>query len=266
MEQYMTMRALLVVLILLLLVSSSLGCLNKAQDNTPVTTPAASTVLRFSDLPSVNQSEYAAFTCQLNVTRGSGLDGKQIHWYIDNTQKDPSFTLWGYASLNLSTEETRALSIGKHVMKASFEGDSDYSASNATAVFQVKAAPSPTPSPSASPSPSAEPEPRSITLSVPSKVNSGCIDVSGTHSGLKANENIYIFVKPQGNDTWKVQSLPFVYLSGTFKDNICFDKSGSGETQYEVRALITGARFDAGDTFTKLPSSAADTSSTVTVT
>ena len=259
------MRALLVVSILLVLVSSSLGCLD-TQNNVPATTPAASTALRFSDLPSVNQSEYAAFTCQLNVTRGTGLDGKEIHWYIDNTKKDPSFTLWGYASLNLSTSETRALSIGKHVIKASFEGDGDYSASNATAVFQVRPTPSPTPTPSASPSPSAAPEPRSITLNVPAKVSSGCIDVSGTHSGLKANENIYIFIKPQGNDTWKVQSSPFVYMNGTFSDNICFDKQASGGPQYDVRALITGSSFNAGDTLTKLPDSAVDTSSTVTVT
>ncbi len=189
MEQYIAMRKLLVALVLTLVVALSLGCLNRAQDSAPLA-PAASTVLRFNSQLSINQSEYAIFTCQLNVTRGPGLDGKEIHWFIDNVQKDSSRTQWGYAGLNLSMADTQELTIGKHILQASFDGDTDYSASNATAVFQVKAAATPTPTPRASPSPSPEPEPRSINLNVPSTARSGRIDFSGTHSGLKGNESI----------------------------------------------------------------------------
>ncbi len=255
------MRKLLAVFVLFLLVAVSLGCLNKAEDHVPMTPSAASTVLRLNDQPSINQSEYAAFTCQLNMSQGSGLNGKQIHWFIDNVKKDSSYTQWGFASLNLTTPDTQGLSIGKHVVKASFDGDSDYSASNATAIFEVRAAPTPTPTPSASPSPSAEPEPRSISLNAPSSAKLGSVGVSGTHSGLKGNENIYVLVKPQDNVTWTVQSLPLVYLNGTFNANVNFDKS----TGYDLLALITGSRLDAGATLTKLPSSAADSRATITV-
>lgn len=253
------MRKLLALLVLFLLVSLSLGCLNRAED-VPETTSAASTDLRLGNQLSVNQSEYAAFTCQLNVTRGLGLDGKEIHWVIDNGQRGSSFTQWGYASLNLSTAETQELSIGKHILKASFDGDSDYSPSNATAVFQVRAAPTPTPTPSASPSPTAEPEPRSITLSVPSQAKPGSTGVSGTHSGLKSGENIYVFLKPQDNDTW-AKWRPIPYLNGSFSANLNFDKPG----RYDVVALITNSQ-NVGDTLTKLPPSVAESSrTTITV-
>ncbi len=249
------MRKLLAVLVLFLLVSLSLGCLNRAED-VPLTTSAASTDLRLGNQLSVNQSEYAAFTCQLNVTRGPGLDSKEIHWFIDNVQRGSSFTQWGYATLNLSTGETQELSIGKHILKASFDGDSDYSPSNATAVFQVRAAPTPTPTPSASPSPTAAPEPRSITLN---EVKLGSTSVSGTFSKNK-NDYIYIFVKPQGNDTWRVQS-PIIYLNGTFSADMDLAKPAS----YDVVALITNSHFN-DDTTTKLPPSVAESSrATMTV-
>jgi len=32
------------------------------------------------------------FSCQLNVTRGSGLDNKEIHWSIDNVDKETTLT------------------------------------------------------------------------------------------------------------------------------------------------------------------------------
>lgn len=257
------MRKLLAVLVLLLLVCLSLGCLNRAEDSVPSTTSAASTVLQLSTQPSINQSEYVAFACQLNVSRGSGLNGKEIHWFVDNVQKDPSLTQWGYASLNLSAADTQELSTGKHVLKASFDGDPDYSPSNATAVFQVQTAPTPTPTPtpSASPSPSAEPESRSITLSIQSPAKPGSIGVSGTHSGLKNGENIYVLVKPQDDNTWRVQNLPLVYVNGTFSASMNIDKPAS----YDVLALITGSQLDAGATLTKLPSSAAESRTTITV-
>ncbi len=258
------MRKLPMILVLILLVSLSLGCLNRAEDNIPATTSAASTVLRLDDKSSINQSEYVSFTCQLNLSRGSGLSGREINWAIDNTDRGSSLTQWGYASLNLSSADTQALAIGKHVLQASFDGDSDYSSSNATAVFQVVAASTPTstPSASASASPSASPEPRSITLNVPSSPKPGSIDVSGTHSGLKGNENIYVLIKPQGSNTWKVQNLPSVYVNGTFSSSIDLDNSGS----YDVLALITNSHYDAGETVTTLPSAAVESRTTVTVT
>lgn len=259
------MRKLFAALVLGLLVVLSLGCLNRAEESAPLT-PAATTVLRFNNQTSINQGEYAAFTCQLNASLGPGLDGKEIHWSIDNVHKDSTRTLWGYAILNLSMTDTQQLTVGKHILKASFDGDSDYSPSNATAVFQVRVAATPTPTPSASPSPSAEPEHRSINLNAPSAAHSGRIDVSGAHSGLKGNENIYVFVKPQNNDTWKLQSSPLVYVNGTFSASIDFDKPAGGSMRYDVVALITGSRFDAGTTLTKLPSSAAESRTAITVT
>ncbi|MGZ4933091.1 MAG: hypothetical protein ACXVIG_00985 [Halobacteriota archaeon] len=191
------------------------------------------------------------------------MDGKEIHWFVDNVQKDLSLTQWGYASLNLSTADTQELSIGKHVLKASFDGDTDYSPSNATAVFQVQTAPTPTPTPtpSASPSPSAEPESRTITLNVQSPAKPGSVGVSGTHSGLKNGENIYVLVKPQDDNTWTVQGPPLVYVNGTFSANLNIDKPAS----YDVLALITGSQLDAGAAVTKLPSSAAESRTTITV-
>ncbi len=251
------MRVFVVILGLLLLVGLASGCLNKAQDNIPETTSAASTVLRLSNQSSINQSEYAAFTCQLNMTRGAGLDGKEIHWFIDNVAKDSSFTQWGYASLNLTAAETQDLSIGKHVLKASFDGDLDYSSSNATAVFQVRAAPSPTPTPSASPTPTAEPEPHSITLSA---VKPGSTSVSGAFSGKNKDENIYIFTKPQGNNTWTAQS-PVLYLNGTFSA----DLSLAGHGSYDVVAMITSSHYSTGDAVSTLPKSTGESRTTITV-
>ncbi len=252
------MRRLIVILVPLLIVSLSVGCLNRADDNIPETTSAASTVLQISNVPSINQSEYTAFTCQLNLTRGSGLNGKEINWFIDNVNKDSSFTQWGYASLNLTAADTQGLSIGKHILKATFDGDSDYSASNATAVFQVRTAPTPTPTPSASPSPSAKPEPRSITLSQ----KAGSLSVAGTVSGKQKDESIFIFTKPQGNGTWTAQD-PYAIIpknDGSFTADLKLTQRGT----YDVVAIITSSHVSAGDTFKTLPSSTAQ-SPTITV-
>ena len=115
-----------VVLASILLIAVSVGCLEQAHTNAPLTTSAATTTLKINAQPSVNQSEYATFTCQLNVTRGQGLDNKEIHWSIDNVNKGTTRTIWGYAALNLTIPETKGLSIGKHVLTASFDGDPDY--------------------------------------------------------------------------------------------------------------------------------------------
>jgi predicted Abi (CAAX) family protease len=140
------MLRLFVVLASILLIAVSAGCLEQAHTNAPLTASEATTTLKINAQPSVNQSEYATFSCQLNVTRGQGLDNKEIHWSIDNVNKGTTRTVWGYASLNLTIPETKGLSIGKHVLTASFDGDSDYTPSHATMTFQVRVAPTRTPS------------------------------------------------------------------------------------------------------------------------
>lgn len=161
------MVKLLAILASILLVALSCGCLDNGQQHTPVSNSAANTVLTFSTQTVVNQSEYATFACQLNVTRGQGLDGKEIHWSVDDVPKATSRTVWGYATYNLTSTDTSNLTVGKHIVQASFSGDNDYSASNATTTFQVQPAPSSSPIPTVSASPTAASVSESITLNAP---------------------------------------------------------------------------------------------------
>jgi len=119
---------------------------------------------------------------QLNVTRGSGLDNKEIHWSTNNVDKETTDAVGGYATLNLTIPETRGLSIGEHVLKASFDGDTDYTPSHATTTFQVQIAPTPTSSVSSS----AAKENASVTLSVPSTAQPGDAILTGTFSGMSS--------------------------------------------------------------------------------
>jgi|GEM_PF-243483 len=260
------MVKLLAILASILLIALSCGCLENTQQHTPVNNSAANTVLTFSSQPTVNQSESATFVCQLNVTRGQGLDGKEIHWSVDDVQKAVSQTMWGYATYNLTSTDTSNLTVGKHVMQASFNGDNDYSASNATTTFQVQAAPISTPAPPVSANATAPPVPESIALNAPAQVKAGCTDIPGTHSDLASGENVYVLIKPSGNDTWTVQSLPYVFVNGTFTANVCFDKPTSDNIQYDVLALITKNQLNPSTTRTDVPQATAENRATVTVT
>jgi hypothetical protein len=96
------------------------------------------------------QPERVCDVCvSVNVTRGPGLDHKEIRWSIDNVDKVRTRTVRGYAALNLTIPETQDLSIGKHVLTIFFNGDADYTPSHATTTFQVQIAPTPSASPSA---------------------------------------------------------------------------------------------------------------------
>ena len=162
--------------------------------------------------------------------------------------------------------DTAGLTVGKHVIQASFGGDNDYSASNATTTFRVQAAPTSTPTPSVSASPTAAPVSRSITLNAPAEVKAGCTDIPGTHSGLESDENIYVLIKPSGNDTWTVQSLPYVFVNGTFTANVCLNKPTSDNVQYDVLALITKSQLNPSATRTDTPQSIAENRATINVT
>ena len=251
-----------VVLVSILLIAASVGCLDQAHTNAPLTTSAATTTLKINTQPSVNQSEYATFTCQLNVTRGQGLDNKEIHWSIDSVNKGTTRTIWGYAALNLTIAETKGLSIGKHVLTASFDGDSDYTASHAKTTFQVRVAPTPTPS--ASPQP--ETQNASVTLSVPPTVQRGYADLTGTFSGMERNAHLYVLVRPTGNDTWIVQEVPLIYVNGTYADHVYFDTHGNNNSQqFDLLAIITSNTLNAGDSIKNLPKTLAQNQVTTTV-
>jgi hypothetical protein len=256
------MLKLFVVLASILLIAVSAGCLEQAHTNAPLTTSEATTTLKINAQPSVNQSEYATFTCQLNVTRGQGLDNKEIHWSIDNVNKGTTRTVWGYASLNLTIPETKGLSIGKHVLTASFDGDSDYTPSHAKTTFQVQIAP---PRASSS-SPRPARENASVTLSVPPTVQHGYADLTGTCSGMGSGASLYVLVRPVGNDTWIVQELPLIYVNGMYADHVYFDTHGNNNSQqFDLLAIITSNTLNAGDSIKNLPKTLAQDHVTTTV-
>jgi hypothetical protein len=253
------MLKLFVVLASILLVAVSVGCLQQTNTNAPLSTAAATTTLTIN-APSVNQSEYATFACQLNVTRGPGLDSKEISWSIDKVDKGTTRTIWGYATLNLTIPETQGLSIGKHVLTASFDGDADYAPAHATTTFQVQIAPTPTLSPTATR------QNASVTLSVPSKVQPGEATLTGTFSGMSSDESLYVLVRPAGNDTWIVQQVPLTYVNGTYADQVYFNTHGNSHSQqFDLLAVITSNTLNAGDSITKLPKTLAQNQVTTTV-
>jgi hypothetical protein len=257
------MLKLFAVLASILLIAVSAGCLEQAHTNAPLTTSAATTTLKINAQPTINQSEYETFTCQLNMTRGPGLDNKAIRWSIDNVDKETTRTIWGYATLNLTISETQHLSVGKHVLTASFDGDADYTASHATTTFQVQVAPSPTPSPSASPNPK---ENASVTLNVPATVQHGYADLTGTFSGMENNAYLYVLVRPSGNNTWIVQEVPLVYVNGTYADHVYFDTHDSNNSQqFDLLAIITRTALNAGDSIKTLPKTFAEDHETTAV-
>ena len=251
-----------VALVSILLIAVSVGCLEQAHTNAPLTTSAATTTLKIKAQPNVNQREYATFTCQLNVTRGQGLDNKAIRWSVDNVDKETTRTIWGYAALNLTISETQGLAIGKHVLTASFDGDPDYTPSHATTTFQVQRAPTPTPS--ASPKP--EKENASVTLSVPPTVQHGYADLTGTFSGMGSGASLYVLLRPTGNNTWIVQEAPLIYVNGTYADHVYFDTRGNNNSQqFDLLAVITPNTLNAGDSVKNLPKTLAQDHVTTTV-
>ena len=182
MDVLYVMLKLLVVAASILLVTITLGCLDQAHESPTLANSTATNTLKIIAPAAVNRNEYAMFTCQLNMTRGQGLDDKEISWAIDNMPKETSRTVWGFAAFNITMDQTQDLPLGKHVLTASFAGDYDYAASNATTTFQVQAAPSPTPSPStATPRPDAEKP--SIALNVPSTAGIGNAHLTGNVRG-----------------------------------------------------------------------------------
>jgi hypothetical protein len=243
----------------ILFIAVSVGCLQQANTNAPLSTAVATTTLTIN-APSVTRGEYATFACRLNVTRGAGLDNKPIQWSIDNVERTTTLTVWGYATLNLTIPETQRLSIGKHVLTASFDGDADYSSSHATTTFNVQIAPTPTPSPSV------RRENASVTLSVPSTVQPGYAGLTGTFSGMESGASLYVLVRPTGNGTWIVQQLPLTYVNGTYEDHVYFDTHGNHNSQqFDLLAIITSNTLNAGDGITKLPHALAQNKVTTTV-
>jgi hypothetical protein len=229
------MRKLFAIAALILIVTITVGCLDQAKQE-PTVSAAATSTLKVSAPSVLNRSEYATFSCQLNMTRGSGLDNKEIRWSIDNVYKETSRTIWGFAALNLTSDQTQDLTIGKHVIAAEFAGDYDYAASNATTTFSVQ-----TVTPTAR---TATPRPEdtkvSITLNVPNySVKLGSATLTGTYSGLQRNQYIYVGIKAPGANTYKVQSPPTTYLNGTYSVNVNFETSGNNE----IVALVTTSTF-----------------------
>jgi hypothetical protein len=242
-----------VVIASILLLTLTAGCLEQTREGPALASSAATSVLRIDLPPQVNRTDYATFTCQLNMTRGSGLNNKVINWAIDNTYEGSSRTIWGFAAFNLTGDQTQELSIGKHVLSASFDGDYDYSASNATTTFQVSA-PLPKSMPNASPTPHTEAMKPSISLSVPSTVGSGCADLTGSYSGLQRNQYLYILVKPASSNTWKVQNAPLIYANGTYAAHVCFDSQSNND----LIAIITTSMLNPGSTLNSLPQTVAE--------
>jgi len=251
------MRKLLPVAALILIIIVSSGCLDQAR-NDPTLSAAANSTLKVTAPAVVNRSEYATFTCQLNMTRGSGLDNKEIRWAIDNVYKETSRTIWGFAALNLTMEQTQGLTIGKHVVTASFAGDYDYSGSNATTTFSVQIAATPKPS-TATPRP--EDTKASISLSVEKTVNRGSAYLTGTYSGIERNQYLYVLIKAPGASGWKVQSAPITYLNGTYGVNVNFEKPG----YHEIVALITTSSLGSGSSINALPKTLAESRVSTTV-
>jgi hypothetical protein len=248
---------LLAVIASILLVMITAGCLNQGHEN-PTVTAAATSALKITAPAVVNRGEYATFTCQLNLTRGSGLDNKEIRWAIDNVYKESSRTVWGFAAFNLTVAQTQDLTIGKHVITATFAGDYDYAGSDATTTFMVQTAATPKPTATARP----EDVKASISLSVPSTVNRGSAYLTGTYSALERNQYLYVLVKAAGSPTWKVQEVPITYLNGTYGVHVNFDTSG----YQDLAALITTSTLNPSSTVNTLPKALAESRVSTTVT
>lgn len=231
------MRKLFAIAALILIVTITVGCLDQANQD-PTVSAAATSTLKVTAPAVLNRSEYATFSCQLNMTRGSGLDNKEIRWSIDNVYKETSRTIWGFAALNLTSDQTQGLTIGKHVIAAEFAGDYDYAASNATTTFSVQTAATPTRSPTTSRPDSEKP---SITLSVPSTINTNA-HLTGTFSGLLNNQNLYVLVKQPGADKWTVYA-PLLQANGKYSVDVSFTAKGNAE----LVALITTSTLKLGD-------------------
>ena len=241
MDVLYVMLKLLVVAASILLVTVTLGCLDQAHESPTLANSAATSTLKVTAPAAVNLNEYATFTCQLNMTRGPGLDDKEISWAIDNVPKETTRTVWGFAAFNMTMDQTQELKLGKHVLTASFAGDYDYAASNATTTFQVQAAPSPTPSPStATPRPDAEKP--SITLNVPSTVGIGNAHLTGTYAGKLSNQNLYVVVKQAGADNWTAYA-PLLEASGKYSFDVSFTAKGNAD----LVAFITTSTLNLGD-------------------
>ncbi len=251
------MRKFLVFAAVLLITSVTIGCLDQANKE-PTVSPAATSTLKVIAPTVVNRSQYATFTCELNMTRGSGLDNKEIRWAIDNTYKETSRTVWGYAALNLTMDQTNDLTTGKHVVTATFAGDYDYAGSTATTTFSVQVAATPTPR-TATPRP--EDTKASISLSVPSTVSRGSAYLTGTYSGMERNQYLYILVKDANTNAWKVQSAPITYLNGTYGVNVNFETAG----YYDLTALITKSTLNSGSSINTLPKALAESRASTTV-
>jgi len=239
------MLKLLAVAASILLVTFTAGCLQQAHTSPTLANSAATSTLKVTAPAVVSRSQFATFTCQLNATRGQGLDNKEISWAIDDVNKGTSQTVWGFGTFNLTVDQTQGLSIGKHVLTASFAGDYDYDAAKATTTFQVQTAPTATPTPSASTAPASA---ASIALSVPSTASRDSY-LTGTYAGMGRNQNLYVLVKPAGNNTWTVQDAPITYLNGTYSVHVHFNSQGNAD----LAAIITASTLNPGSTTNSLP-------------
>jgi hypothetical protein len=251
------MRKLLAVAAVIFIVTISAGCLGQVHEE-PSVSAAATTTLKITTPAVVNRGEYAAFTCQLNMTHGSGLDNKEIRWAIDNVFKGTSRTIWGFAALNLTIDQTNNLKIGKHVITATFDGDDDYAGSNVSTTFLVQSGATPTPNTTTA---RAEETKASISLSAPSTVSRGSASLTGMYSGMGRNQYLYVLVKPAGTNAWKVQSAPITYLNGTYSVNVSFETSGN----QDLVALITNSTLKSGSSITTLPDTLAESHVSTTV-
>lgn len=256
------MKNIPVIIALILLIALTLGCVNQSTDAPQVNTATANTQLKLNST-TVAQGEFCTLTCQLNMTRGEGLNNKTIVWFLDNNYKGTSRTLWGYATYNLTGVDTSQLSIGVHTINATFEGDADYVGSKATSTLQVQAT-APTPAPSESPISASDSA--FISLNVPSSTKFGCKDVSGTHSGITKDKNIYVLIKPDDAENWRVQQYPLMFINGTYTCRICFDKpSDKSELKFEIIAVVTSEKLSPNAELKDLPKIDAESRSTITV-
>jgi hypothetical protein len=257
------MKNIVVIVTLILLIVLTLGCIGQNKDSSKVNTATANTQLKLNST-TVAQGDFCSLMCQLNMTRGAGLNNKTIVWSLDNNYKGTSRTIWGYATYNLTAGETSQLSVGVHIVNASFEGDADYVASKSTATLQVNPH-APAVTPSASPT-SASSSEAFITLNVPSNIKFGCMDITGTHSGITTDKTIYILIKPEKSENWLVEQYPLVFVNGTYACRVCFDKpSGKSELKFEITAVITSEKLAPNSEVKDLPNADAQTSTTVTV-
>lgn len=253
------MRKLFAIAALILIVTITVGCLDQAKQE-PTVSAAATSTLKVSSPSVLNRSEYATFSCQLNMTRGSGLDNKEIRWSIDNVYKETSRTIWGFAALNLTSDQTQDLTIGKHVIAAEFAGDYDYASSNATTTFSVQTAAAPTPSKVTAP-PNAEKP--SITLNVPKTVDSKTpiASLTGTFSGKLNTQFVYVLVKQAGADQYTVYA-PLLEANGNYRVDLSLTTKGNAE----LVAIITTSTLSTGGSVKDLPTWLAKSSASTMVT